>query len=110
MEFLKYGLRHAFPPQFGSQAIGVPTAHSALPLSLRLASSEPIVWPHVDGTLLGMSIIPLCSSAPELAAKNPPLYELLTLVDSLRIGQSLERSFAEQGLLERFDASGGMVR
>ena len=107
MEFLKHGLCYSFPPQFGPQAIGVPTAHSAPPLSLRLASSEPVVWPHVNGTLLGMSLIPLCSSAPGLADTNPPLYELLTLVDSLRIGQSRERSFAEQGLLEKLDVSAG---
>ena len=110
IDFLKYGLRHVFPPQFGPQAVGVPTAHSAPSLSRRLASTEPIVWPHAEGTLVGMSLIPLCSSAPEFVASNPPLYELLTLVDSLRIGQSLERGLAEQGLREKFEATGGKLR
>lgn len=110
IDFLKYGLRHAFPPHFGPQALGIPTAHSAPSLSRRLASNEPIVWPHAYGTLLGMSLTPLCSSAPEFVASNPPLYELLTLVDSLRIGQSLERGLAEQGLREKFEATGGKLR
>lgn len=109
LDFLKYGLRHAFPPHFGPQALGVPTAHSAPSLSRRLSSTEPIVWPHTYGTLLGMSLTPLCSSAPVFASSNPRLYELLTLVDSLRIGQSLERTLAEQGLRANLEASGGKL-
>ncbi len=105
IDFLKYGLKHAFPPHFGPQSLGIPTAHSAPSLSSRLSSTEPIVWPHADGTLLGMSLTPLCSSAAEFAASNPPLYELLTLADSLRIGQSLERSLAEQGIREKLEAT-----
>ena len=110
IDFLKYGLRYSFPPHFGRQVVGVPTAHSAPSLSRRLTTTEPLVWPHADGTLLGMSLIPLCSSAPKFVASNPPLYELLTLVDSLRIGQSLERNLAEQGLREKFEATGGKLK
>ena len=109
LDFLKYGLRHAFPPHFGQQSLGVPTAHSAPSLSRRLASTEPIVWPHAYGTLLGMSLTPLCSSAPEFVMSNPPLYDLLALTDSLRIGQSLERGLAEQGLREKFETTVGRL-
>jgi hypothetical protein len=80
----------------------VPTAHSGPKLNSHFASGsegspveDVLVWPHEDGTVRGVSVTPLYAGAPRTAKKNPALYELLTLVDALRIGQARERRLAK---------------
>jgi hypothetical protein len=53
---------------------------------------------HSDGTtslrLRGQSLVPLYPAAPRLAGRVPDLYDLLTLVDAIRVGRARERSRA----------------
>ncbi len=99
-EFLVHGVQYAFPPEFGPEVRGVPTAHSAPPLAAQVANDTVIVWPFVDGTVRGQSLEPLYPAAPELLRGNPELYTALTLVDTLRIGQTRERKLATELLDE----------
>jgi len=94
MEFIQYGLRYVFPQKPGPVVRGVTTAHSASPLKEHIQSSEDYVWPYGKGTVRGHSIIPLYPSVPEAALKDKRLYELLVLVDALRVGRAREKEIA----------------
>jgi hypothetical protein len=101
-EFLVIGVQYAFPAELGMVTRGVPTAHSGPKLNSHFASSsegsaveDVLVWPHEDGGVRGVSVTPLYAGAPRTAKNNPALYELLTLVDALRIGQARERRLAK---------------
>jgi len=98
LEFLTHGVPYAFPAHLGPEVRGVPTAHAG-PLLAEHIGGAPVVWSHSTGSVRGASIIPLCASAPEAASVNPELYDLLTLVDALRVGRARERSKARE-LLE----------
>ena len=102
-EFLLHGLKYVYPAKPGAVCRGVPTAHSALPISKKIVSSphDQYVWPHDDGEVRGQGIPPLYASAPEAARKDPKLHELLALVDALRIGRARERQIAADELKRR---------
>ncbi len=101
LEFLIAGVPHAFPPDLGQETRGVPTAHSARPLASKVPSEDTLVWPSADGTTRGQSLTPLYPKATRLPATNPDLYELLTLVDALRVGRARERQRAKEILHKR---------
>jgi hypothetical protein len=50
---------------------------------------------------LGQEISPLYRSVPEAAKKDSRLYELLTLIDGLRVGRVREKLFAKQEIESR---------
>lgn len=102
MDFLQFGLRYAFPQKPGPVVRGVPTAHSASPLKEMIQSEENYVWPYGKGTVRGQSIIPLYPSVPEAALKDEKLYELLALVEALRVGRIREKELAIDELKKRF--------
>lgn len=101
LEFIQYGLRYVFPQHLGPVVRGLPTAHSAAPLKEQIQSDEDYVWPYGKGTVRGHSIIPLHASVPEAALKDSKLYELLALVDTMRIGRARERELAMEELKKR---------
>lgn len=101
MEFLQYGIRYVFPQQPGALVRGVATAHSAPPLNTIIQSEEPYVWPSAKGTLRGQSIIPLYPSVVDAVKQDEPLYELLALVDAIRVGRAREKELAIQELKKR---------
>lgn len=103
VDFLIHGVRHAFYTQPGPIVRGVPTAWSAPVLEgmAPVLDELPLVWPSGKGTLRGQAIDPLYPSVPEAAAADPNLYELLALVDALRIGRVRERELAADALRTR---------
>lgn len=101
-EFLQYGLRYVFPEKPGAVVRGVPTSHSAKPLSDEIQSNEAYVWPYGKGTVRGHGIMPLYPSVPEAALKDEKLHQLLALVDALRVGRARERELAVKELKKRF--------
>jgi hypothetical protein len=110
LEFLPGGVPYVFPAEPGPETRGVPTAHAAPPLASEFADSEPVVWPAVDGDRRGAAVQPLYAAAPATARSNPPLYELLTLVDALRVGRARERQRARALLQDRLTAAAGPHR
>ena len=96
--FLQYGLAVVFPAKPGAIVRGMPTAHSAPPLNLEISSGENYVWPFAMGDIRGHSIIPLYSSVPQAVLDDDRLYELLSLVDALRVGKAREKNLAIQEL------------
>ncbi len=101
MEFLQYGIRYVYPQLPGAIVRGVPTAHSALPLSDMIQSQEEYVWPYGKGEMRGQAIEPLCSSVPEATMNDQKLHELLALVDALRVGRIREKQLAIVELKKR---------
>ena len=101
MEFLQYGLRYVFPQKPGAVVRGIPTSHSASPLKEQIQSTEDYVWPYGKGTVRGHGILPLYPSVPEAALKDEQLYELLALVDALRVGRAREKELAVIELKKR---------
>jgi hypothetical protein len=104
-EFLVHGAPFAFPPLLGASLPGVPTAHSSPAFHGILESADVVVWPHADGAARGQSLLPLYPAAALLPRINPPLYELLSIVDALRIGSTRLRKVAAELVVARFDAA-----
>jgi hypothetical protein len=94
LEFLAHGVPYAFPPELGAETRGVPTAHSAPPLAEEFRSGDSLVWPSAEWRLRGQALTPLYRGAPSLPARAPDLYELLALVDAVRVGRARERTRA----------------
>lgn len=102
LDFILHGVRAAFFPKRGSVTRGMPTAHAALPLSEEIVGDDlPPVWPDPEGTVRGETLEPLYRTAPTAARNDPKLYELLALVDAIRIGRARERALAEKHLEDR---------
>ena len=101
--FLINGAAYAYPPVRGEATIGFPTSHAVPPLRERIRQSADLspVWPHPEGTARGQALLPLYEKLPLAAVDDPKLYELLALVDALRIGQARERELAKNLLEER---------
>jgi hypothetical protein len=94
MDFLQYGLAYVFPQKTGSMVRGILTAHSAPPLNTIIQSSELFVWPSAKGKARGQSIMPLYPSVVDAVEQDEKLYQLLSLVDALRVGRARERESA----------------
>jgi len=101
--FLVNGVRFAFPATVGAAALGIPTGAFGPPLKDVLsAGGLPYVWAHVGpDSVNGQTVTPLHPNVPQVALREPLLYELLALVDSLRLGGSRERTAAEEELKQR---------
>jgi hypothetical protein len=99
-EFLLFGVRYAFPTARGQLREGVPTAYSAPPLVGEIDAIDVVVWPARESahTVRGFSITPLYRQAPELVRTSPPTYELLALVDAMRLGEAKVRNAARTHL------------
>lgn len=104
--FLVHGVPYAFPASPKEVTRGMPTAWAAPVLSGKLSASEqiPPVWPDPEGSVQGASVQPLYSSVPGAARRDPALYDLLALVDALRIGRARERNLAEKEITDRLNA------
>ena len=101
-EFLVHGLKYVFPAERGGITRGIPTAHSAAPLNAKLRGDDgPIVWPDAQGKLRGEALAPLHKSAKTAARNDSRVYELLALVDALRVGRAREREIAAAELRKR---------
>jgi len=88
IEFLTGGIRYAFPVHRERLVAGVPTAYSALPLSADVDAVDVLVWnaPNHPLAVQGFSIRPLYPRAPLLIDRAPATYQLVAIVDALRLG------------------------
>lgn len=100
LEFICSGVPYAFPAQPGEPTRGIPTAWAAPAMAGKVSVDDAMipVWPDPDGVRQGAAVEPLYRSVPLAAKNDPALYDLLALVDTLRIGRARERRLAEQEL------------
>jgi len=102
LEFLVYGLKYVFPTQPGAIVKGIPTAHSATPISEHISSgSDVYVWTSAIGTHRGQAIEPLYKSIPQIVHEDKQFYELLAIVDTIRVGKAREINIAKVELEKR---------
>jgi hypothetical protein len=106
--FLVHGVPHAFPARTREVTRGLPTAWAAPALAGKFSAGDqiPPVWPDPDGQVQGAAVQPLYSSVPQAARRDAALYDLLALVDALRLGRARERALAEEELAQRLKAHG----
>ena len=103
-EFVIYGARIAFVPERTPVTTGVPTSHSAPAFAGVFApGSQDYVWPHPNGKVRGLGIEPLHPCAPFAAMQDAQLYEMLALLDALRVGRARERGMARERLQTLLD-------
>ena len=100
-EFLMNGVAYAFPQQPGALVRGVLTAHSAEPLNKIISANEKYVWPYAKGMDRGQAIEPLYNTIVEASLKDRDLYELLAMVDAIRVGRVREKEIAKKELEKR---------
>ena len=102
--FLLHGIKYVFPAKPAELVRGMPTDFAAPVMAGRLMSAGEIinVWPDATGQHKGQAISPLFKSAPMAAKADAKLYELLALVDAIRIGNARELKLATQLLEEEF--------
>jgi hypothetical protein len=101
LDFLEYGLLYVYPVEPRAIVRGMATAQSAPPLKDHVSASENFVWPWAKGEERGQAIEPLHPNVPVACEKDPFLYELLAIVDSIRIGRIREKQRAIEELKNR---------
>lgn len=104
-EFIISAIKYMFPAKLGEYTRGIPTAVAA-PLfkDKILLGNDPIpVWPYAFGEEKGVALDPIHPSVPKSLHEHPDeaFYELLVLVDTIRIGRARERNMAIKLLKER---------
>lgn len=104
--FLVHGVPYAFSARPKEITRGMPTAWAAPILSGKISAPEqmPPVWPDPEGQVQGVAVEPLYGSVPGAARRDPKLYDLLALVDALRVGRARERRLAEEEITQRLNA------
>lgn len=104
--FLVHGVPYAFPARPGEVTRGMPTAWAAPVMGKKFGGEGQLrpVWPDPEGKVQGASVPALYASVPGVARRDRALYDLLALVDALRIGRARERAFAEKELNHRLYA------
>ncbi len=93
-EFIVYGLPYVFPVRPGAMVRGIATSHSASPLNQHINSDETYVWAFAKGNIRGQCISPLYTNQPIACIADAALYELLALVDAIRLGRVREKTIA----------------
>lgn len=103
LDFILHGVGVVFPARLGESTRGVATAWAAPIMANRIVQNRMTipVWPSPEGKVRGMAVKPLYPSAVEASARDPRLYDLLALVDALRLGRARERAIAEEELTKQ---------
>lgn len=101
LDFITHGLKYVYPQKPGAMVRGIKTAHSAPPLSFEIQSDQNYVWPYVEGESRGFAIEPLHPNVPKASLEDHKLYELLALLDAVRIGNTREQNLAINELKNR---------
>lgn len=106
LEFLAGGIRYAFPVERGPLATGLPTGYSAPPLNAAVDAIDVLVWPapKLADSVQGFSITPLYPRAPLLSQHDPITYQMLCVVDVLRLGDHRLRQRARDALEKLINA------
>jgi len=102
IEFLVYGLKYVFPTEPGPIVKGIPTAHSASPIKEHISSDADVyVWASAKGSHRGQAIEPLYKTLAKIVKDDKLFYELLTIVDTIRVGRVREIKIAIEELNKR---------
>lgn len=101
-ELLVSAVPRIFYATRGAMGIGVPTSRWAPPVSKLFVpqpSVAPLVWPGA-GETRGELVSPVYPTVPQAALRDNVVYELLALVDVVRVGEAADKKAAAE-LIER---------
>lgn len=106
-ELIVFSVRYVFPAKMEAVTRGIATSFAAPVLDGKLMSAGELipVWPDARGNTKGQSVEPLFKSATYAVRRDPELYALLALIDSIRLGQARERNLAAELLAKRLGIS-----
>ncbi|WP_162027243.1 MULTISPECIES: hypothetical protein [unclassified Lentimonas] len=109
LEFLIHGVPYVFATSPKEWTRGMPTAWAAPALADKFAQTDQPtpIWPDPEGTVQGVAVEPLYRSVANVAKKDSELYDLLSLVDALRIGRMREKKLAEDEIRKRLKEYAG---
>ena len=94
LEFIHHGLHYVFPVIPEGPSSGMRTAHSHPIMQEQFHSNQIYVWPDIEGTSFGLSIVPLYKDVVKAIKIDSKLYTLLALIDVLRIGRVREINYS----------------
>jgi hypothetical protein len=95
-------VRWIAPAKIGDYELGLPTAHVADVLAEKFAGDDdPVVMPLPHGPVRGRAVTPLHPLAPQAAARDGKLHDLLALTDAFRVGSARDRQVAAVELRAR---------
>lgn len=104
-EFLQSAVKYLFPGKLGAYTRGIPTAVAAPIFQDKIVQgNDPIpVWPDARGDKKGITLDPIHPSVTKALNHCPdePFYELLVLVDAIRVGRARERNIAKELLTKK---------
>ena len=96
---LEHVVRWIVPARMGKIELGLATAHTSEAMARNLfGDQDPVVIPLPEGPIRGRAVAPIHPAAPQAAALDPKLHQLLAIVDSFRIGGAREREVARAEL------------
>ena len=101
--FIASGLRYVFPAKPTALARGLLTGFAAPGLEGLVASvqGECYVWPDAEGQSRGQAISPLYKTAVFAAKQDEWLYQVMALIDAIRLGSAREVAVAKAELKKR---------
>ena len=73
---------------------GMATSHSHKYFKGNIVSNEIYVWPDSNGSDYGQAIEPLYSNQVKAAKEDSRLYEILAMLDVIRVGKNREKKVA----------------
>ena len=87
LNFIKHGLRIAFPAQIGPMKKGIKTSlsHLGLQKQLKQKPEYAYVWETETGKHLGQSVTPLYPGLELLAKSDRDFYEILSSLEVVRL-------------------------
>ncbi len=91
IDFVAYGLPYVFPTEIGTLVRGIPTAHSAPVFNNKIISNETLVWADSKGSAKGQAVEPLYPNALLAIKKDSTFYDVLAILDAIRIGKVREK-------------------
>lgn len=99
LDWLCYGVRHAYPVEIIGYGRGMPTAWNCPLVKTDIMPPEPpVVWAVSGGSVEGSMIKPSHASIPFAASNDDLLYEALSLVEAIRMGKPRELAVAREAL------------
>ncbi|MGH1471516.1 MAG: hypothetical protein ACRBCS_10000 [Cellvibrionaceae bacterium] len=97
LEWLSYGIRYAYSPKKSGYGRGMPTAWNChLVKSDILPPSPAMIWQQARGEVEGVFVEPIYHSVLLAASNDPLLYQILALVDAVRLGKPRELTIARE--------------
>jgi hypothetical protein len=102
--FIEHGLKFVFPAEPGAVVRGMPTAHSAPILKDSFIAEDHYVWASPEGKVKGQAINPLYPNQVKAALADEKLYDMLALVDAIRVGKVREQKKALELLRQSFES------